>query len=139
MGHFRIAAAGERPRLIDGAVALLRVEELADAAKMRIGLAAHGHLFVFARHGVFLFRFADAEAEIVRKPLHVALVQRNDGIGTAIARTLGAIVGLAHRLTLAHRITQKRIRAFSIEWHAGMHEPFRWTFADFLSWWDLRS
>src|SRR5947208_2941904 len=83
-----------RPRLVDRAVALFRIEELADAAEVNIGLSPHRVFLVVPRHGVLLLRLAKAEPEVFRQALEIALGQGNDRIGTAIARAFAAIVGL---------------------------------------------
>lgn len=76
----RIGTAGTRTRLVDRAAAKLGVEELADAAVMRITLTAHQILMAvpFARES--LLRRAVTEVKVGREPLDVALIESNDGI-----------------------------------------------------------
>src|SRR6185437_2720891 len=91
----RIEPANGGPRLVDRALALLGIEEPADAAEMGIGLAAH-EIFVAPLHcGELLARLGEAEAEMLGQALHVTLVELDQGIGTAISRALQTIV-LSH-------------------------------------------
>ena len=81
----RIRAADFRPRLIDGAAALVGVEKAANAAEMLIGLAAHGIGLVPVHFGKFDAGGLKAQPEMLGKALHIAAVQGDYGIGTAIS------------------------------------------------------
>src|ERR1700761_6259657 len=89
----RIFAADGGARFIYGAAALLGVEEAADFPEMLVGLAAHGIGLFGIDLSELLARGRKGQAEIVRQPLHIALLERDQGIGTAIARTLCTIIG----------------------------------------------
>src|SRR5438128_1136054 len=82
-----IIAADGGPGGVDGAAALVGVEEAADLAEMPVGLAPHGIGLLAVHLGELRARRLEAEAEMVGQPLHVALLQRDKGIGAAIART----------------------------------------------------
>src|SRR5258706_15453855 len=95
-----IAASPARIFAADGgaggvyrAAALIGVEEPADLAEMGVSLAPHG-IGLFAVHlGELLARRLEAEAEMVGQPLHIALLERDQGIGAAIARAFRTIIG----------------------------------------------
>src|ERR1043166_6976357 len=78
--RFRVFAAGERPRLVDRAVALVRIEELTDLAKVHIRLATHRVFLVVAWDRELLLCLAEAESEVHGHPFKVPSGQRNDGI-----------------------------------------------------------
>ena len=87
-----IFAANGRPRGVNRAAPRLGVEEAADAAEMLIRLAPHRIGLVGLDLGEFLARVFERQAEMVGQPLDIALLERNDGIGAAIARTFRAII-----------------------------------------------
>lgn len=92
-----IVPTREGARFIDRTASFRCVEELANSSIVRIGLALHNKFVavVFAR--VPTLRLFKTETKMTTQPLHVTLVQRYDWVGTAIARTLQAIV-LRHRV-----------------------------------------
>src|SRR5262249_14138104 len=90
-----IAAAGGGARRIYGAAALLGVEEAAEAAEGLILLAAHGVFVSPALGGEFCLCLPEAQIELLREPLHVALGERDQRIGAAVAGTFAAVVHLA--------------------------------------------
>src|SRR5580658_1716553 len=87
-----IGAADLRPRRVDRAAPQFGVEEATDLAEMLVRLAPHGELLVAVDLGELLARLREAETEMLGQPRHVALVERDDRIGTAIAGALRAIV-----------------------------------------------
>ena len=87
-----IFAADGGAGFIDGATPGLGVEEAANAAIMLIRLAPHGIGLVAVHFGKFLPRVFEAEAEMLGQPGHIFLDERDDGIGTAVTRTLRAII-----------------------------------------------
>src|SRR5471032_2106902 len=89
----RIVPADGGAGFVDGAASLLDIEEAAGLAEMRVSLAPHG-IGLFAIHlGELRGRGLKAQAEMIGQPLHVALLQGDQGVGTAIARTLRTIIG----------------------------------------------
>ena len=85
-------AADLRVRLIDRAAAFLRVEELADITEMLVLLAAHGEFGAVLRLGELRLGGAIAQPEMLRQPLDIGLLELDKRIGTAIARTVRAVV-----------------------------------------------
>jgi hypothetical protein len=88
----RIIPADRWSRLIDRAAALLRIEEVANFAEMNISLAPHRERFIAVALGEFAARGRKVDVEVIRQPLHIALRQWDDGIGTTVAWALRAIV-----------------------------------------------
>src|SRR5437016_1944126 len=86
------SAAGRRPCGVNRATAFFRVEEAAHHAENLVLLAAHGVFLVFARHGEFPLRFAEANTEMVSQPFDVAFGKGNEVVGAAVTRALRAIV-----------------------------------------------
>ena len=77
---------------VNGAGAFLGIEEAADFPEMGVGLAPHGIGFLAIHLGEFLAGRFKAKAEMIRQTLHVAFLKRDQGIGTAIARTFRTII-----------------------------------------------
>ena len=89
----RIVAADPWPRIIYGAAPLLGIEEAADLPKMGIGLSPHGIGLFAINFGKLLAGNLEAQAEMIGQPLYITLLERDQGIGAAIARTFRTIVG----------------------------------------------
>ena len=77
---------------IDRAAPLIGIEEAANLAEMVVGLAAHGIGLVAVDLGELLSRGFKVQAEVIGQPLHITLLERDQRIGTAIARTFRTIV-----------------------------------------------
>src|SRR6202012_4747077 len=119
----RIFAADGGPGLVDGAAALVGVEEAADLAEMHIGLAAHGIGLVAVHLGEFAARGLEAQPEVIGQPLHITLLERDQGIGAAIARTLRTVIG-RHDLPASNHATDPTTSTNARIHHAGP-EPWR--------------
>ncbi len=80
------------PRAVDGATAGIRIEETADPAEMLVFLAPHNALVAVVRFGEFALRLRIRIAMVLRQSFDIALGQRYDGIGAAVAGTVEAVV-----------------------------------------------
>src|SRR5260221_14409311 len=88
----REVAAQRGARLVHAAAALLGVEEAADTAKQLVGLAPHGILVAPALDRELDLRLREGQVEMPRQPLHIALVERDERVGAAVAGTLLAVI-----------------------------------------------
>src|SRR5262249_40054977 len=83
---------GRGPGRIHRAAPLLGVEEAADAAEVLILLAAHRVLVAPTLDRELLLRLLEAQVEVLRQPLHVALGERDQRIRAAVAGTFAAVI-----------------------------------------------
>ena len=80
----RVVAAVGGSRLINCAAAFFGIEELADAAEVRVLLAPHDVLAPVSRAREFFLRLLKRHVVMLGETLHVRLVQRNQRVRTAI-------------------------------------------------------
>src|SRR5262245_3947030 len=86
------AATERRARLVDRAAALLGVEEAAHAPEDLVRLAPHGVLAAPALDRELGLGLAEGDPKVLGQPFHIALVERDQRIGAAIAGTFLAVV-----------------------------------------------
>jgi hypothetical protein len=84
--------ANARPGLVDCASALFRVEEATDPAKNRILLAPHRILPPVLLLGESAPGVLQGKTMMLSESLHIALIERDQRIGAAVARAFAAII-----------------------------------------------
>src|SRR5207245_58609 len=89
------AAAQRWARLVNGAGPLLGVEEPAHPTEDVVLLAPQGILVIPALDRELGLRLPEAQAEVLRQPLHVALGDGDERVGAAVA---GALLAIVHRV-----------------------------------------
>ena len=108
-----IAAAGGGAGRIDGAAPFLGVEEPAHPAEVLVLLAAHGILVAPALDRELRLGLVEGEVEVLGKPFHIPLGQRDQRIGAAVARTFRAVV---HFRAAVHL---RNLQSRSLYWNEG--------------------
>jgi predicted ATP-dependent serine protease len=91
------AGAGERAayggtRRVDGAAALLGIEEAADLAVQLVLLAPHGVLAAMLLLGKRPLGIIEGEIVMAGQPLDIPLIQGDERVGTAVTGTFPAVI-----------------------------------------------